>query len=229
MKLNRMFPKDLTMFQLEMETLAQWVRDNDHVIREGNHTFPVVILSSGNYGTCLKLLNYPGLVIKTCRHSHDGYPEYIRAITRLKNPRKWMPKILAHGGNEATGMFWCVMPEYDNPTGHQTWGNDAGWFAAGGARISDACSVSNLRVKAIVQSDFWSGGTRTVRRKEPRDRKERRFFRQVREFLHPMAKAGAGVYMHPNNALLDGDQWIITDPIAGWDLQEKEKFRHANS
>lgn len=229
MKLNRMFPKDLTVFQLEMETLAQWVQDNGMSVSLGNHTFPVVILSSGNYGTCLKLLNYPGLVLKTCRDRNDGYPAYIRAVTRLKNPRKWMPNILAHGGHEASGMFWCVMPEYDNPTGHQAWGNDSGWFDAGGQDITDACGTGNLRQRVTLQEDWCSGGMKTVRRKEPKDRKQRRFFRQVRDFLYPMVQAGAGVYMHPNNALLDGEQWIITDPIAGWSTDDKEKYEHANS
>lgn len=231
MKLNRMLPADTTLFQLKMETIAAWVRDNQGQVFGGNHTFPVVVLSSGNYGTCLKLLDYPGMVMKICRDSHDGYPAYIRAVIKTKRPKKWMPKILAHGGHEVmTGMFWCVMPEYDNPTGHQTWGNDSGWYANGGAMIEDACRTgTNLIAKRSVTESIWSDGPVVTHRKEPRDRKERRFFRQVREFLRPMSEAGATIYMHPNNALLDGKQWIITDPVASWSAQDKEKYEHANS
>lgn len=230
MKLNRMLPAGVTEFQLKMETIASWVRDNQGRVFSGDHTFPVVILSSGNYGTCLKLLDYPGMVMKTCRDSYDGYPAYIRAVTRQRNPKKWMPKILAHGGHEDSGMFWCVMPEYDNPTGHRTWGGDMGWYEAGGALIEEVCSGDALGDRAVAyEAGLFRDKPYTKHLRKIPDRKERRFARQVRDFLRPMREAGATVYMHPNNALLDGKQWIITDPIAGWNQEDKEKYEHAHS
>jgi hypothetical protein len=231
--LTRFLPKDATVFDLEMAALARLVKDNgsDFFERCEHTTFPVRVLGSGNFGVAFSLDQYPGLVLKVCRDRYDGYPEYIRAVARLGARRKrWMPEVLAHGGDEQD-VFWCVLPLYTDPAAaNGNWSKEhERWNAAGGGLIEDACSSHSLEpVKHNVMC--WDTMALVKRkRKDSGTKAERRFKRQVREFLAPMKDYGAGVYMHPHNALLDGKQWILTDPIASWCMAEKEEYRHAHS
>lgn len=231
---KRFLPKDVTEFEVEMSALAQLVRENrsDFFHKDFSRNFPVKVLGSGYYGVAFSLLNYPGLVLKVCMSSEDGYPEYIRQVAKLGARRKrWMPEVLAHGGCE-TEVFWCVLPEYTDPAS-DTIGNwpdqDSPFYKEGGEAVLTAFGPNNMTARKLTVSRFiddqFVTGTKHI--KIPGTKAERRFARQVRKFFRPMRQAGAGVYMHAHNALKDGDQWIITDPISSWSMQDKRNFADA--
>lgn len=222
----------LTEFELEVSAVVQLVMDNPpSALRAmvSEMTIPLTLLGEGNYGAAFSFVKYPNMVLKVCRCESDGYPEYIRQVAKLGVKRKrWMPEVLAHGGSEmGGGSFWCVLPKYDNPAGEGVGYRNVGdgWKHAGGYELEAAMNggmlVGQFRNK---QHDWYSGnmgyvGPRLLSRLP---KALRRDMRQIRAFIGPMVNAGADVYMHAGNALKKGNQWIITDPIAGW--YSKESF-----
>lgn len=183
-------------------------------------TLPIEFLGGGFFGSCYRLLDYPGLVIKMCNYSYDGYPEYIRQVAKLSNPKAWMPKVFMYEGDETSGVFWCVLPEYTNP-----WGHEGSWRAAWGAE-----GTWILHVNDTLNNGWLSARERRQKiRSLVRERGERKQAMQLMEFLEPMCAAGGQVYLHAKNALRDGNRWVVTDPIAEWSKTDKEFYRNAHS
>jgi len=223
-----------TEFLLEIHAIVQLAHDNQgESLRHLSNrlSMPVTVLGEGNYGVAFTLDNYPDMVLKVCRCASDGYPEYIRQVAALGVKRKrWMPEILAHGGNEVLGMFWCVMPKYDNPCGEgrgSPYMQGGDWHRAGGDKLARV--LNEDRLLSGHRLEHWNGaeykpGTAFL---AGMTKRERRDARQMQDFFRPMREHGAEFYMHAGNALKKGEQWIITDPIAGW--YNKASFSNANS
>lgn len=190
--------------QFECQNVADWITANSMCMTSDVCKFlPVDLLGTGHYGTALRLRNFPGLVLKLCRSECDGYPEWIRSVVHAKRRERWMPQVFLYGGKEGHGgCFWCVLPEYTNP-----WGHDAHYTDQ---RFSDAWP---FHAKSLVFHWEKSEAFFAARRLPREDRRQLRRFKQ---FLKDSGlEACGGLYMHAGNALKDGEQWIITDPIAG--------------
>lgn len=119
---------DLRRLKFEAENIAAWCDANQTVhvpdagcakVRNcGTHgsfkasdILPVRKLGAGMGGAAYALTNFPGLVIKVCQSERDLYPDWIRMSAQSKI-RAFLPRVFCYGGDELTGTFWCVLPEY---------------------------------------------------------------------------------------------------------------------
>ncbi len=156
------------------------------------------LLGEGNYGVAYRLLNFPGMVLKLCWDPEDAYPLYVRAVLALgARAKPWMPDVYALGGDERHGTFWCVTKEYTDPckgVPHwQEWNPE--WEAIGGKQIQNAINRTNPR--SYITEDVEPAWQQLAD--------------EYAAFMEPF-RGLVQSFMHPGNALLDGDQIKITDP-----------------
>lgn len=185
--------------QFEAESIVAWIKANPcnpRALTSAN--LPVELLGEGNYGVAYRLLNFPGMVLKLCWDPEDAYPLYVRAVLALGAAAKsWMPDVYALGGDEVNGTFWCVTKEYRDPCkGVPHWSDsNPEWVAFGGDQIQNAVNRTNPRSWLV----------------DPIDPTWQQFADEYAEFMRPFVGLVQS-FMHPGNALLDGDQFKITDP-----------------
>lgn len=185
--------------QFEAESIVAWIKANPcnpRALTSAN--LPVELLGEGNYGVAYRLLNFPGMVLKLCWDPEDAYPLYVRAVMALGAKAKpWMPDVYALGGDELRDTFWCVTKEYTDPCrGVPHWGdNNQAWLDIGGDQIQSAVNRTNPRSWLV----------------DPIDPEWQWFADEYAEFMRPFVGLVQS-FMHPGNALLDGDQFKITDP-----------------
>lgn len=185
--------------QFEAESIVAWIKANPcnpRALTSAN--LPVELLGEGNYGVAYRLLNFPGMVLKLCWDPEDAYPLYVRAVMALGAKAKpWMPDVYALGGDEFNDTFWCVTKEYTDPCKDVPHWMDSHpeWLAVGGDHIQNAVNRTNPR--------SWLT--------DPIDPAWQQFADEYAEFMRPFVGLVQS-FMHPGNALLDGDQFKITDP-----------------
>lgn len=169
-------------------------------------------VSGGSYGAVYKLTGYPGLILKVCFDPKDGYPEYIRSIA-VKRAPAWAPKIFAHGGDECTTGFWCVMPEYVD---------DDRTCKHGHKPASEA-----LHLTTAAGGYGWGYNTEP---RYPANEFVRTHRKDIAQIIDSMIQFGAGSDMHSGNIMLDPTtgHYVITDPVSQWLPDDKEAFRNAD-
>lgn len=212
----------ITIGRLEFDctNIAAWLYANPHCVHRWQDmplpieqiglrtTGSVTRLSGGHYGAVFKLEGYPGLILKVCIKADDGYPEYIRSVA-VKHAPKWAPKIFAHGGDETTGAFWCVMPAYEE--------------ARTSAYCKDYRSEALHMMDTVQDTDYWSDKVGVVRRNEY----VRTHRKQIQDLIWPMLEAGALEDMHGGNIMFDPTlgHHIITDPVGRFGVEGKARYR----
>ena len=207
--------------RIECEAIAAWCTANKELPWADTVEqlrLPMTFLGGGYFGKAYALHNFPGLVVKLCRDKNDLYPEFARRVHSGKSKAACLPRVFMVGGDELDGgTFWCVLPKYTTIREKQ-WNGEQGLY-----NVVTSLTTTAMQPAMFADFDWYSGGIRRIRADRGLSKKQRREVRVLRDVLAPIAKYSSfGLDIHIGNVMLDGEQFVITDPLPGMDSWEHD-------